>query len=90
MGVTPVKPSEERQKDVMSLIYYDIKSGRPGDRNKFDRVMNEFVRKGCDAVILACTELSVFKGMHEIPSICLDAMDVLVRESILRSGAQYK
>ena len=90
MGVTPVKPSEERQKDVMSLIYDDIKSGRPGDRNKFDRVMNEFVRKGCDAVILACTELSVFKGRHEIPSICLDAMDVLVRESILRSGAQYK
>ena len=90
MGVTPVKPSEERQKDVMSLIYDDIKSGRPGDRNKFDRVMNEFVRKGCDAVILACTELSVFKGRHEIPSICLDAMDVLVRESILSSGAQYK
>ena len=90
MGVTPVKPSEERQNDVMSLIYDDIKSGRPGDRNKFDRVMNEFVRKGCDAVILACTELSVFKGRHEIPSICLDAMDVLVRESILRSGAQYK
>lgn len=90
MGITPVKPSEERQRDVMSLIYDDIKSGRLGDRDKFDRVMNEFVRKGCDAVILACTELSVFKGKHEIPSICLDAMDVLVRESILRSGAQYK
>lgn len=88
-GVTPVKPSPERQKDVMSLIYDDIKSGKTGDREKFDRVMSEFMRKGCDAVILACTELSVFKGKHEIPSICLDAMDVLVRESILRSGEEY-
>lgn len=90
LGVTPVKPSEERQKDVMSLIYDDIKSGKPGDRAKFDRVISEFMRKGCDAVILACTELSVFKGKHEIPTICLDAMDVLVKESILRSGAVYE
>lgn len=88
-GVTPVKPSEERQKDVMSLIYEDIKAGKPGDRKKFDRVFSEFMRKGCDVVILACTELSVFKGKHEVPSICLDAMDVLVKESILRSGAEY-
>ena len=90
LGVTPVKPSEERQRDVMSLIYDDIKSGKPGDRAKFDRVISELMRKGCDAVILACTELSVFKGRHDIPSICLDAMDVLVKESILRSGADYK
>lgn len=88
-GVTAVKPSKEGQKDVMSLIYDDIKQGKSGDREKFDRVMNEFVRKGCDVVILACTELSVFKEKHEVPSICLDAMDVLVKESILRSGAEY-
>lgn len=89
-GVTPVKLSEERQKDVMSLIYEDIKAGRPGDRRKFDRVVSEFMRKGCDVIILACTELSVFKGKHDVPSICLDAMDVLVKESILRSGVKYK
>ena len=89
-GVTPVKPSEERQRDVMSLIYDDIKAGKPGDRKKFDRVVSEFMRKGCDVIILACTELSVFKGKHDIPSICLDAMDVMVKESILRSGAAYR
>ena len=90
LGVTPVKPSPERQQDVMSLIYDDIKGGKPGDRSKFDRVVSEFMRKGCDAVILACTELSVFKGRHDIPSICLDAMDILVKESIERSGAEYQ
>ncbi len=90
MGVEPVDLSGERQRDVMSLIYEDVKCGKIGDRRKFDRVISEFLRRGCDAVILACTELSVFKGKHEIPSFCLDAMDVLVRESILRSGAEYQ
>lgn len=86
----PVSPSAERQKDVMSLIYEDIKHGTEPDTSKFERVMNEFCDRQCDVVILACTELSIFAETHSIPSICLDAMDVLVRESITRSGAKYQ
>ena len=89
-GVTPVKLSQERQRDVMSLIYHDIKAGKPGDRRKFDRVISEFMLEVFDAIVLSCTELSVFKGRHDVPSICLDAMDVLVKESILRSDVEYK
>ncbi len=89
-GVECVTPSLERQAEVMSIIYDDVKAGRPADMHKFNSVMREFIRHDCDAVILACTELSVVKRDHEVPDICLDAMDVLIRESILRSGAQYK
>ena len=89
-GIIPYSPSEERQKDVMSLIYDDIKSGKEADVSKFERVMEEFVANECDVVLLACTELSVYAETHTVPSICLDAMDVLVRISIERSGAQYK
>lgn len=88
--VTPVVPSKERQADVMSLIYDEIKAGRPGSPEKFARVMEEFNRQGCDVVILACTELSVFKEKNTVPENCLDAMDVLVEESVKRSGVQYK
>ena len=48
------------------------------------------MEQGCDAVILACTEISVFKEYYQVPVNCLDAMDVLVTESILRSGAQIR
>lgn len=89
-GVEAYNPSPERQADVMSLIYDDVKSGKPCDPAKFDRAVKEFKEEGCDAVILACTELSVFKEEFGIPEFCIDAMDVLVRESILRSGAKYK
>ena len=89
-GVECVTPSPERQADVMSIIYDNVKAGLPADMHKFNSVMREFYRLDCDAVILACTELSVVKRDHEVPDMCLDAMDILIRESILRSGAQYK
>ena len=89
-GITPVVPGEACQKYVMSLIYDDIKKGKPGDKNKFDRAYNDLKAKGCDAVILACTEISVFKEYYQVPADCMDAMDVLVRESIIRSGAEYR
>ena len=89
-GITPEDLSEERQKGVMSLIYDDIKGGLPADEAKFNEAIAEFKEKKCDVVILACTELSVYKETHETPNFCLDAMEVLVRESILRSGAEYQ
>lgn len=89
-NVTACAPHEEAQKDVMSLIYDDIKSGKTGDRTKFDRAYKDLMEQGCEAVILACTEISVFKEYYPVPVNCIDAMDVLVRESIIRSGAGYR
>lgn len=89
LGIEAVVPSQKRQQDVMSLIYDDIKSGKPGDPTKFERTLAELTEKGCDVVLLACTEISVFKKTYPVPDICLDAMDVLIRESIVRSGAVY-
>lgn len=88
--VTPVVPSAECQRDVMALIYEEVKAGKAGDPAKFDRVMREFAKQKCDVVILACTELSVYKEKNAVPKFCLDAMDVLVEESIRRSGAAYR
>lgn len=90
LGISACAPHEEAQKDVMSLIYDDIKGGKTGDRTKFDRAYKDLMDQGCDAVILACTEISVFKEYYPVPVNCTDAMDVLVKESILRSGAPYR
>lgn len=90
-GVEAVHPSEERQKDVMHIIYEEIKAGERGSKHLFKRVTEELIRdKQCDVIILACTELSVYRHFHNVPECCLDAMDVLIRESILRSGARYQ
>lgn len=89
MGVRAVHPSPQMQKLVMRIIYDEIKSGKKGTPALFYEVYDEFKANGCDVIILACTELSVFKQYHGVPEDCLDAMDVLIRESIVRSNAQY-
>lgn len=89
LGIDAVVPSSKAQKAIMSLIYDDVKAGKPGDFHKFECALEEFIKKDCDVVILACTEISVFKRDHILPKMCLDAMDVLIKESIVRSGATY-
>lgn len=90
LGVACEVPSPARQADVMSLIYDDVKAGRPADMAKLERSVAELVERGCDTVILACTELSVARHEHGAPDVCLDAMDLLVRESIVRCGGRYR
>ncbi len=89
-GVTAVHPSAEKQKDVMHIIYNEVKAGERGSKHLFNGVVDELVKEGCEVIILACTELSVYKRFHNVPECCLDAMDVLIRESIIRSGATYQ
>lgn len=89
-GVEAVVPSAAKQADLMSLIYDEIKRGIPGTFDKFERVYNELMETGSDVVLLACTELSVFKKRNKIYKNCLDALDILVRESIQRSNAEYQ
>lgn len=90
LGVEAVVPSEENQNAIMSLIYEEIKKGQPGDYTKFQKAYEDLIEAGSDVVILACTELSVFKKSNKIGKNCLDAMDVLVKESITRSNAVYQ
>lgn len=89
-GITAVHPSDKRQKDVMHIIYDEIKAGERGSRHLFRRVVEDLTNQGCDVIILACTELSVYKRFHNVPDFCLDAMDVLIKEAIVRSGAIYQ
>lgn len=89
-GIEAVVPSTERQEDVMSLIYDEIKIGLPGDVEKFERVYQDLIDAGSDVILLACTELSVFYKENKNYENCLDAMDVLVEESIRRSNAVYQ
>lgn len=88
-GIEPIHPSPERQRDVMSLIYDDIKAGKTPHIAAFERVLEHFDNLGCDRIILACTELSVLRKYRTMPDIVVDAMDVLVHESIVRCGGTY-
>ncbi len=85
-GIEAVTPDEALQKRVMSLIYDDVKSGKDPDPEKFYSVARHLRGKGCEKIILGCTELSVInKRLGYDPLFC-DAMEVLAYRSITMCG----
>lgn len=90
LGMEVVSPPAEEQKLVMSLIYDEIKAGLRGSEDKFAAVEKAFRAQGCDKVVLACTELSVYKDWHPVGEYYLDAMDVLARRSVEACGYDLK
>ena len=89
-GLTAFSPPPEVQKVVMSIIYDEIKKGEKGSREKF-AVMDRCLRAaGCDAAILGCTELSVFRTYHPLPEFYVDAMDILAERCITYCGYKLR
>ena len=81
-GIYAAAPRPAAQKQVMSLIYDDIKAGKAGDPEKFAAFTKDLVEQGCDCAVLACTELSVFANQHHLSPFYMDAMAVLAQRSI--------
>ena len=87
-GIDYFIPEEDIQKQVMSIIYDDVKARGVFDTERFKKVLDYFNKKGCKYVILGCTELSGFKKSFKDNAI--DPMDYLVKASILSVGKEYK
>lgn len=82
---------EKRQSQVMEIIYDDIKSSKPADMDKFNSIVNYLKENDCDGVILGCTELSILKNDNELDgNFYIDSLEVLARETIVRSGRKLK
>ncbi|WP_434798888.1 aspartate/glutamate racemase family protein [Terrisporobacter vanillatitrophus] len=82
---------ENRQSQIMEIIYDDIKSGKPADMDKFNSIVDYLKENSCDGVILGCTELSILKNDNKLDgNFYIDSLEVLARETILRSGRKLK
>ncbi|MEG0911645.1 MAG: amino acid racemase [Ruthenibacterium sp.] len=79
-------PNDEKQADVMHLIYEDIKQGNAPDMQKFAGVVDALKAEGCTRVILGCTELSLIKRDEKLGAFYIDSMEVLAKNAILAFG----
>ena len=89
-GLECVYPDAETQKIVMKIIYDQIKAGEKGSIDDFGEIDTYLKKNGCEAAILACTELSCFKNYHALDRFYLDALDVLCEESVRLCGGKLK
>lgn len=85
-GIESIIPSKAAQDKVMSLIYDNVKAGKPIDMDGFYRVAKELFDRGAQVILLACTELSLIKRDFPLSDGYLDVMEVLARKAVLTCG----
>lgn len=89
-GITPLIPSAARQRDVMHLIYDNVKAGVPAEIDRFRAVQADLQNQGAQVIILGCTELSLIKRDYPIGPGFIDVMEVLAQQSVVRCGGKLK
>ena len=91
VGCTTEWPDDQGQETVMAVIFDQVKAGKPVDFEAFSAVCARLRERGCDAAILACTELSVIGAPDELCGLAMvDALDVLAQACVCAAGAKLK
>lgn len=87
-GLRFEQPAPSAQKSVMGIIYDEVKAGRPVDFDRFQTVCAGFLKRGCDGIVLGCTELSCIGApTHVMGVTVIDALDVLAWRCVQECGA---
>ena len=89
-GLCPVVPRENAQKDLMHLIYHNVKAGKPAEMDRFYNAVESLINQGAQVSILGCTELPLLKKVRPLGPGFIDTLEVLAQQSILACGAALK
>ncbi|HIU48636.1 MAG TPA: amino acid racemase [Candidatus Avimonoglobus intestinipullorum] len=90
LGIECVTPGAREQQLVMDIIYKQVKKGLDGSIEDFSAVDAYLKGQGCQAAVLACTELSCFNETHRLSDFYVDALDVLCDEAITLCGGTLR
>ena len=82
-GMRCLLPTKEEQNVITSIIYDDVKQNRPVDMTRFLSVANAMRERGCERLVLGCTELSLLKKNGLSDAVYLDSLEVLAYRTIL-------
>ncbi len=92
-GAKCISPEPEYQKKVNEIIYEKVKTGEKVTIEEIDPIISHMRAKGCDAVIMGCTELSVVFKDLKLEDKYLDLVDslsVLAGKTVLKSGKKIR
>ena len=83
-GIPYEIPSCEEQETLMSIIYDSIKTASEPNYDAFYKIADHLHEKGCDAIILGCTELSLIpKDTRYMQYPFIDSLLVLTAKCIV-------
>lgn len=88
VGLDCAVPDEKYQHYLHELIYDNVKSGAKTDLDKFYAVAEHLKNKGCDKMILGCTELSLINREIGGDELFADSLEVLAHKAIRLCGCE--
>ncbi len=90
-GIECIFPSESEQKIISDIIYGQVKRGLKPDIAAFTKVCDSLQLRGCERLILGCTELSLLKRDFSLDdSVFTDSLEVLAYSAIKICGKTPK
>lgn len=83
-GIACEVPHAQDRARVNDVIFNELVCGRleEGSRRYFGEVIGDLARRGCDAVILGCTEIPLLIGEQDSPLPILDSTRILARAAL--------
>ena len=87
-GMQCITPTKEEQAVITSIIYEQIKQNKPADINSLLCVANALLSRGCQRLVLGCTELSLLKKEGLSDNLFTDSLEVLAYQTILACGKE--
>lgn len=85
-GIRLSIPDDAGRREVMRLIYGNVKAGEPPDGKGLERAAHSLLEKGAECVVLGCTELSVIRRSANIRGGFLDVLEVLANTAVSYCG----
>ena len=86
-GLEFVRPDAKEREEINRIIMDELVLGvcTPGAVTYFQQVMTRMKQKGCDAVVLGCTEIPLIMNDGNSPLPTLDSTRLLARAALRRA-----
>ena len=85
-GMNCITPSSDEQNEITKIIYDSIKQNKSPDFSAFLRISQSLLNRGCECLVLGCTELSLLRKEGLNQPWYVDSLEVLAYQTILASG----
>ena len=87
-GLKYLTCTAEEQTVISHMIYGQIKRGQVPRREELESVVSALWKRGCQRIILGCTELSLLKQQFDLGDEWIDSLEVLACAAIRMCGKE--
>ncbi len=87
MGIEWALPDDDEQHVITDTIYGRLKRNLSVDKSSFCRIADSFLERGCDSIVLGCTELSLIPMGESFQKYnFIDSLSALAEKCVLTCG----